>query len=99
MNGFPPARLIASSRASITGSSGTANGSFTMITFRKLIPLHVDPLPEAAGAEQHGIVVRAEPIEQDLPRRALALDEQRAAERRRAVSSADWPRRSASCSW
>jgi len=46
----------------------------------ELIALHVDPLPEAAGAEEDRVLTRSKPLEQHPPRGALALDEQRVAE-------------------
>jgi len=46
----------------------------------QLLPLHVDPLPEAGRAEEDGVFERTEAIQQDLPRRVLALHEQRITE-------------------
>ena len=63
------------------GSSGTANGSFTMMTLRSLSPCTSMPCQKLRGAEEHGIFRGAEAIEQNLPRRLLALHEQRVAER------------------
>src|ERR687885_158746 len=43
---------------------------------RQRLAADVDPLPEGACCEEHGIGLRPEPVEEALPRR-VALDEQR----------------------
>ena len=57
------------------GSSGEAKGSFSMMTSRNAVALHIHALPEARGAQQHGIAIVAKPAQQLLARR-LALHEQ-----------------------
>ena len=76
MKPLPPPSSTAFCRALISGSSGRGNGIRSMTTSWQLGPGHIDALPQRERAEQAGLRVRGEVLDQ-LAERLLALEQDR----------------------